>query len=1243
MSPQLSLSLLGGFQVTLDDEPLPELTSRKAQSLLCYLAVTGRPHARPVLAGLLWPDVPETNARANLRKELARLRRELRPYLDINRDTIAIAHNDHFWLDVDAFQTLAACPPHAQDAIEKWLEAVALYEGDFLEGFYVLNAPPFEDWVLLQRGRLREHVVQTLQNLAGAYTRQDNTAQAIETLHQLLALEPWREEAHRKLMRLYAKGGQRGLALAQYETCCRVLRSELDVAVAAETIALAEAIGRGEWARTAETGSHAPQADAVWSTALTPAPPPFLALAHRHRLAATPFAARERQLAELDHYLARALAGHGQMVFVTGEAGSGKTALIGEFIQRSLVKHPTLVPVSGQCNAYNGVGDPFLPFREIVRRLTGDIETQWMTGTLTRDHALRIWRLLPHAVQILLDAGADLLDTFVPSPTLIGRIETFAPDATGVVARLRALQARAQTADGSQRSEQSRIFAACADFFTGLAASQPLLLVLEDLHWSDLSSISLLFHLIRHVHTESAGVRILVIGTYRSEDVVREHNVDSAVQHPLMGVIHEFKREYGDIWLDLDQIEETENRRFLDALIDMEPNRLGESFRRTLFRQTQGHALFTVELLRAMRDRGALCQDDEGFWVEGVALDWRTLPAQVEGVIEKRIGLLDSDLHELLSVACVEGEEFTAQVVAGVLERPVRGVVRHLSQALDKRHRLVRESSERQVGAQRLTRYRFGHALIQHYLYATLSAEERRLLHGEIGVALEALYADERDDAVVQLAYHFVRAEAWPQAFLYLRQSGDKARRSYANEEALTFYTQALQISQHIQPSLDPAAYLPVYEGRALVQLLVTDYDQAAADFKLMVDMARAAGNLSKEGEGLCQLAYIYWLTFSAENTPRVAQYAGKALQIARQTGDQRILAQSLIHLGSVDQVHGHLSAADLKFAEALQISRREGHQESLGHSLIFSSMQAYLQGNYQAAIVFGQEGVEIFGELKDAFNEPRALAFLCQSRWGAGHYRQAMTLLHEGLRMGRERENTFIIGRLLNTLGWFHGEFGDATRAVEYNMESIELGRAAAVSNIEISGLVNLGLDHIALGQYRAAQDCLQPTLERVQQEAFGAHKWRWTMKLLIGLAEVHYRTGDYDQAFYFVEAGLKEARATSSQKYVAQGFALRGKILLAGNQPAAGGCDLKAALEIAEPLHSPALLYPLAHEVSAWYAAQGDEEQAVAHYKKAQHAVIHMLSAIKDDTLQATLLALPSVRVLYADKPPLPHAEGM
>src|SRR5262249_16894451 len=155
----------------------------------------------------------------------------------------------------------------------------------------------------------------------------------------------------------------------------------------------------------------------------------------------------------------------------------------------------------------------------------------------------------------------------------------------------------------------------------------------------------------------------------------------------------------------------------------------------------------------------------------------------------------------------------------------------------------------------------------------------------------------------------------WDKAFVYLARSGDKARHAYANQEAITFYTQAIEVSQRIIPALDEAHLLPVYEGRGLVWMLLTQYEDAMADFQTMRQKARASGNPHKEGESLCHLAYVHWLTFSDAHTPLVEQYAREAMHLAQRIGDDKIRARSLISLGGVDHIKGHLTHADSNFA----------------------------------------------------------------------------------------------------------------------------------------------------------------------------------------------------------------------------------------------------------------------------------------------------------------------------------------
>jgi predicted ATPase len=259
-------------------------------------------------------------------------------------------------------------------------------------------------------------------------------------------------------------------------------------------------------------------------------------------------------------------------------------------------------------------------------------------------------------------------------------------------------------------------------------------------------------------------------------------------------VVNEFKRAFGDICVDLEQTLEAQGRRFVDALLDSEPNRLGAKFRAALYRQTAGHPLFTVELLRDMQGRGDLVRDAEGRWVEGPALDWEILPARVEAAIAERIGRLDEELREALAIASIEGETFTAEVIAQVQAADRRGIGRRLSTDLDRQHRLVRAEEVRMVGTRRMARYRFRHFLFQKYVYSHLDLVERAYLHGDVGNVLEALYGDQAAEIAVQLARHFREAGNAAKAVDYLLQAGNKALRLSAHAEAITHLTNGLTL-----------------------------------------------------------------------------------------------------------------------------------------------------------------------------------------------------------------------------------------------------------------------------------------------------------------------------------------------------------------------------------------------------------------------------------------------------------------
>jgi ABC-type oligopeptide transport system substrate-binding subunit/DNA-binding SARP family transcriptional activator len=786
----LSISLFGTLQIALRAQPVTEFKSDKVRALLAYLAVEAdRPHRREALAALLWPEMPDRSARGNLRDALANLRQAIGdrtasgdreaapPFLLVERNTIQVNVSSDHWLDVARFCELVGTDQGDEPAHQQLAEAVDLYRGDFLEGFSLKDSPAFDDWSLLARERFRRQALLALSRLVEYYEGRGEHGQACDYARRQLELEPWDEEAHRHLMRLLALSGQRGAALLQYECCRRVLEAELGAEPAEETRSLYEQIRTG----ALEVSTLAPDR----SPGVLPKPPAFLKDQEDRTVSPRPvFVARQRELAQLDAHLAAALDGQGRVVFVTGEAGCGKTALIAEFTRRAQEAHAEVVVAGGNCNAYSGVGDPYLPFREVMGMLTGDVESRWAAGLISREHANRLWQMLPEVVQALVDRAPDLIDVFIAGRELVSRATMAAPGGADWLEELKELTTRRQARAADLK--QSHLMGQYANVLQSLAAGRLLLITLDDLQWADLASIGLLFHLARNL--AHAGSRVLLVGAYRLEEVARGRDGE---RHPLQKVLSECKIAFGDIFIDLSAAGESEGREFVDALLDTEPNRLGEGFRQALFRQTRGHPLFTIELLRGMQERGSLVWDEERGWLERSTLDWRTLPARVEGVIEGRIGRLEPALREILSVASVEGERFTAEVVARIRRLGEQQVLRSLSQ-LERRHRLVREREGALVGHQRLSRHQFSHILFQRYLYGALSAAQRRLLHGEIAKILEDLYKGRTGEIAVRLAGHYAAAEEREKAVEYLLEAGDQARGLYAYQEAINYYQRAL-------------------------------------------------------------------------------------------------------------------------------------------------------------------------------------------------------------------------------------------------------------------------------------------------------------------------------------------------------------------------------------------------------------------------------------------------------------------
>ena len=445
----LRIWLFGQFELVWGDAPLSIPQSSAARSLLAYLIVHhDRAIPRDRLTGIFWPERPDPSARRALSQALWQIRQSLRPAagrLVTERDAVTFVLHPGDWLDVKEFEEKVHRDTTSTQ-VDRYTSAVALYRADFLQDTY-------DDWALLERERLRELYLGTLERLITLHKQRGNYEQALTCAQRLAGADPLREAAHRELMRLYYLLDRPRAALEQFASLRNLLAEELRVLPASATVSLYQEIA----AALEETVSH--------HLPVAPPPPPLL-----HDLAHLPFVGRANERAVLLYALQTAAQGQGGLALVEGDAGVGKTRLVNEIIadaqwrgfQVGLGKVDPLAAAA----SYQLLRDALSPLLTSLRiaQLAELVEPLWLSAVIP-----------------LFPAMAEHLPDLVPLAPL------------------------------EPHEEQQRMWEGFARCLVGLASIFPLLLVLEDLHWADEATLAALPHLAPHLRTN----RILLVLTCR--------------------------------------------------------------------------------------------------------------------------------------------------------------------------------------------------------------------------------------------------------------------------------------------------------------------------------------------------------------------------------------------------------------------------------------------------------------------------------------------------------------------------------------------------------------------------------------------------------------------------------------------------------------------------------------------------------------------------------------------------------
>jgi DNA-binding SARP family transcriptional activator/tetratricopeptide (TPR) repeat protein len=695
--------------VECDGMELPAPSARRAWSLLAYLALSPGPQPRGDLAARFWPDVLDSSARASLRSAVWSLRRALghaaKSYLIVDRNCVGLATGQELWVDVEAFRTLV------RSGRER--EAVELCRGDLLAGFE-------EEWALMARDEHRERLLEVLERLAGSCEATGDSEEALEWSRRAVAVDPLSEDGHRGLITRLAATGDRARALMVYRSLAERLRRELSVAPSSATRILVERLRIDTDGATpndatpdgvtpngvtpndaiAAPSSARPVEELVLDPATARAPTPVVR-ARRGPSPSQPLIGRGQELDRLLEVWRGARSGSGAVVSVCGEAGIGKTRLASELLARGGEQGAA----TATCAALDlGGAAPFGLWAELLRELLRTLPTPPADAAWPDDLA----RLVPEIHSLF--ERPDTARPFV-SPDL----------------------------------ERARLLEATVAAIEWAASVRPLMLLLEDTHIADPSSLELTGYVARRIES----LAVLFVLTRRP--LPRRTDVDR-VEHAL--------RSRGLLCEEL-VLAPLEPAAVAEIAIDV--GALADEDVARVVRASEGNALLAVETARAI-SRGE-----------------RELAEGVRGAVRGAFGSLGDAGRRFVELAAVAARELEHAEVAAL---PIEDSAEAAVQALDSGMLVERE---RRIG--------FRHALLREAAYFELPQPRRAVLHERWAQTLLSCASAGEPSRAAEVARHLRLAGRDQPAVEQLALAAADARAVGALVEAAGYLEEAVSMT----------------------------------------------------------------------------------------------------------------------------------------------------------------------------------------------------------------------------------------------------------------------------------------------------------------------------------------------------------------------------------------------------------------------------------------------------------------
>jgi len=876
---------------------------------------------------------------------------------------------------------------------------------------------------------------------------------------------------------------------------------------------------------------------------------------------------RKRELAELRAAFDSAESGRGLLMCVAGEPGIGKTTLAEDFLAGLVAGGLNGSIARGRCSERLAGTEAYLPILEALESLLHAEGSVSLAGVLKR-----------------------------VAPTWYVQIAPLAANDSSV----------SRVMEDAKAASQERLKRELSSFLQEASRVRPLVFFLDDLHWADVSTVDLL----AYIGGKLGSLRMLIIATYRPSDLLLAKHPFAEAKLVLQerGVCRDVAVTFltpADVELYLTQ--------------EFPQHRFPLEFASLIHGKTEGSPLFMVDLIRYLRNRGVIAQDEQGRWslAESVPKIEHELPESVRSMIQRKIEQLSDAQRRLLTVASVQGQEFDSVVVARALEIDAAEVEEQL-EVLERVHLFVRKIGEHEFPDSQLTlRCVFVHALYQNALYATLAPARRTSLSAAVAGTLQSLYGERSGEIASTLAFLFEGARDFVRAADYFMAASQNSARVFANHEAISLSRRAIANAEKLRGAERLSRVLVAALHLARLHLTLSQFDEAIEDFALAEKTALELGDKEAQIDAICGTAMsLFYIHRMAE----MRQQANRALDIARAAGSNAGVASAESVLACDRLCTGDLGAAEQYYQRAIPVMQEKGVQLGVVDALSYLGALHTWRLDYTEAEHVTGWALEKAREIGATFHIVANLFFRGMALGNQGRLSDALGTLEDARRLAELNGERYWLPRIPNTLGWIYREMQDLETALQLDTGNVRLAEEMGMVEGRANAHVNLGHDYLALGEPGRAIEHLQQAEQLFKQDVW--FRWRYAIRMQAEMTNYWIHRGDLKMAAMHAAACLQAAKMPRARKYLAWGHKLLGDIAVLEERMDESRREYQTALDMLARNPCPMIEWQIL-KASAKAARHAKSDSTGEELLGRARAVIQSLAeSIRDDRLRRKFL---------------------